>query len=125
MRGLADDAADAGARGDNLRERRRTGSCRAPVQPVAEQQLLARLRLAAGFQKATMLSKVSSGVGISTSCTAPLPQVRIFRFDPQTRAALVEHAIILVVVEVAVALQQAEAARVLVEVRVEAQIRAG
>ena len=59
-----------------------------------------------------MLSWISSSVGISMSWIAPLPQSPIG--STQARGAqLVAHAV-LVMVEVAVALQQAEAARVVV-----------
>jgi hypothetical protein len=37
-------------------------------------KLLPALAGSAGFQKATMLSWISSLVGISISCTAPLPK---------------------------------------------------
>ena len=56
----------------------------------------------------------------STSWIAPLPQPR-FRLDPDARPVVVEDAVVLVVLEVAVPLQQAEAARALVEIRADAQ----
>jgi len=44
-------------------------------------------------------------------------------FDPQARSAIVEYPIVLVMIKVAVALEQAEAARIMVEKGVEAQAR--
>ena len=72
---------------------------------------------AAGFSgthMATILSWISSSVGISTSWIAPLPQWPAERLDPEARAAIVIDAI-LIMIEIAVALHQAETARIVVE----------
>ena len=69
-----------------------------------------------GCQYATMLSWISRSEGISTSSTWPRPQSP-FRLDPQRRPAIVLRFGVLEVRKIALALQQAEALRALVDER--------
>ena len=64
-----------------------------------------------GTQNATMLSLVSDLVGISTSSTWPVAPVAV-RHDPGARALVGARLEVLIVIEVAVALDQPEALRV-------------
>src|SRR6185369_4493143 len=100
-----------------LRRRRR-----APVQSVAEQLLVAGARLG---RRRPERDDVVVGLVVG----GQLDQLdRAFApcalgLHPQAGAAIVERAVVLVVVEVAVTLQQAEAARAVVGERAEADAR--
>ena len=109
-----------------LGERRGVRHFRAPVQPIAEQQLLARFGL---FQRIPeqhdVVERLVNGRDFHElhGALAPAAVQARFRFDPQARPPIVVDAVILVMIEIPVPLQQAEAARVVVEIRVQMQLR--
>ena len=81
----------------------------APGEPIVESSIPDRRAVAtSGRQKATMLSKYSACVGISTSCTHPLPQLPC-GFDPGAGPILVARFEILIPVELSIALNKSEA----------------
>src|SRR5260370_27161224 len=117
---LAPDApADARARGYDLRERRGEGHPVDPVQAVVEQQLLPGLRLVGGVpERDDVVGRFVIGRQFDQIERAFGPAT--LRLDPDIGTALVIRRVVLVMIEVAIALQQPEAARILILIRVEA-----
>ncbi len=119
---LADDAADAGARGVRRGEPRGDRIGAAPVQLVAEQQFLALLGLLCRIpERHDIVEGLIECRNLHQHHLARTPVTTWL--DPHRRALLVEHTIVFVLAEGAFALHEAESTRIVVDKTVGAQHR--
>src|SRR4030095_6872659 len=107
---LANDATDAGASRHCLRERHGKRRLRAPIHAIAVQEFFAGLRLRDGIPiRHDVVEGLVHSWNLDELNRACAPVT--LRLDPKMRTLLIEHAVVLIVIEVAVTLHQSEAAR--------------
>ena len=97
------------------------------MQAIAIQQLLPGLRcVGRGPVRNDVVDRFVGGSHFHQLYRAFAPALRVprFRFDPRTGSEMVEGAIILIVIKVAVSLQKAKSPRILIEKRIEANVGA-
>src|SRR5262245_6452190 len=107
---------------DYPRQQRPDRHLRSPVQTIAKQHLLT------GLWAVRRIPERHNIIGSFINCRNLYELNGAFAptgrgFDPQARAAIIEGPIVLVMVEAAIALQQTEATRILVNIGVEAEMR--
>src|SRR6266481_2410095 len=120
-------ASFASSRCQRLSQRRPVRHPGAPIQAVAEQHFLAGLGLLAGVPESDDVVEgfVDGGYldQLNRTLAPPGAVGSRFRFDPQAGPPVVVDAVVLIVIEISIALKQAEAPGIVVEIRIQMQLR--